>query len=128
MAKPVTDDERNAIVDALHAGRSARDIATEHGRSTDTISRIAKSIGWDFGRPNLTRAREAKSAYSAERRASLAARFTEVAERLLDDLDGEYLVFNFGGKDNTYEEHMLDAPPIEAKRQEQHRWLSAVGD
>lgn len=116
MAAKLTDDERQAIVDLIETGKSARDVAREAGRSVDTISRIARDIGWQFGRPNLVRAREARSAYAAERRASIASRITEEVELLLDQLHGEYLAFNFGGKDNTYEEHTLAEPPIEAKR------------
>lgn len=37
-------------------------------------------------------------------------------EKLVSELEGEYLVFNFGGRDNTYAEHLLAAPPVEAKR------------
>lgn len=35
---------------------------------------------------------------------------------MLDDIDGEYLVHNFGGKDNDYNEHLLDTTPVEVKR------------
>lgn len=116
MAKPLTDDERAEIIELIQSGKPCREIAKQAGRSADTVSRIAQSIGWTFGHPNLARAREAQSAYSAERRALLAARATERAEEMLASMDGRYLVFNFGGKNNTYEEHELDEPPIEAKR------------
>lgn len=116
MAAPVTDDERAQIIALIESGASCQAVAEQAGRSPDTISRIAKSIGWTFGHTNAARAREARSAYSAEKRAELAARITEEVERLLDDLRKPHLAFNFGGKDNTYEEHQLDEPPVEAKR------------
>lgn len=123
MAKPLTDDERARIVDLLNEGHSANDIAKRTHRSVNTVSRIAKSIGHQFAQTNLARAHEARSAYSAERRATIAARLTVEAELLLDELHGEYLVHNFGGKDNTYAEHKLEQPPTEAK----HTIVRAVG-
>ena len=115
MAKPLTDDERARIVDLLGQGHSANQIAKQVGRSVDTISRIAKTIGHQFGQTNLAHAHEARSAYSAERRATIAARLTEEAEKLLDEMHGKYKVHNFGGKDNTFNEKTLDEPPTEAK-------------
>jgi transposase len=117
VAKPLDDAERQQIIDLLQQGKSRNDIAAATGRSNGTISRIAASIGHTFGQSNLAHAHEARSAYSAERRARIAERFTEEAEKLLDQLHGGYLVFNFGGRDNTYEEHELLEPPVEAKRQ-----------
>lgn len=116
MAAPLTDDERQRIVALLGEGKSARAIADEVGRSTDTVSRIARAIGHDFGRTNLARAQDARSAYCAERRALIAARMTEECELLLDQLHQPHLAYSFGGKDNTYEEHELSEPPVDAKR------------
>lgn len=116
MAKPLTDTERERIADLCRQGKTCTAIAREVGRSPDTISRIARQIGHRFGHTNAARAREARSAYSAERRAELAARFTEEAERLLDQMHQPHLAFNFGGKDNDYNERTLPEPPVEAKR------------
>lgn len=118
MAKKLTDDEKQRIVELLEQGKSRAQIAKETGRGVGSVDRVAKSIGWkaDQSIAAHTRvAREARSAFSAERRALIAARLTEEAELLLDELHGKYLVHNFGGKDNTYAEHELDQPPTEAK-------------
>lgn len=117
MPAKISDAERQAIVDLLPSGMSAAKIAKQVGRSIQTVSRIAQAEGHRWGDTNLAHAHEARSAYSAERRAEIAARFTEECDRLLDELHGEYLVFNFGGKDNTFEERTLVEPPTEAKRQ-----------
>lgn len=116
MAKPLTPDERDRIVALLATGATCRQIADQVGRSPDTVSRIAKDVGHTFGQLAGAHAREARSAYCAERRAGIAARATERAEQLLERMEGEFLVFNFGGKDNTYEEHRLEEPPVEAVR------------
>lgn len=117
MAKRLTDKEKQRIRELCEAGESCNDIAKMLKRSSDSISRVAKEIGHRFGHSNLARAHESRTAYCAERRASIAAKFQEVAEKLLDEIEGEYLVYNFGGRDNTYEEHLLPSPPVEAKRQ-----------
>jgi transposase-like protein len=117
VAKPLTDDERQRIIELLGQGKTCRDIAAELGRSPTTISSIAKEIGHVFGQSNASRAHEARSAYGAERRAATMAKFHQRADELLDAMEGSYLVFNFGGRDNTYEEHTLKSPPVEAKRQ-----------
>lgn len=117
MPAPISDDERARIIQLLDDGKSCNVIAREVGRSSSTISNVARSIGHRFGHSNLAHAREVRSAYSKEKRAELAARATEAAERLLADLEREYTVFNFGGKDNTYNERLMDRPPVEAQRQ-----------
>lgn len=52
-------------------------------------------------------------------REQLVQRMVENANRALDMLDGPFLVYSFGGKDNTYEEHELAAAPISARREAQ---------
>lgn len=121
---PVDDTERQAIIELIRTGLSRNQVAKQAGRSTSTITRIGESIGWDWlsavderTQSSLARAHEARSAFSAERRAMIAARLTAESEELLDGLHGPYLVFNFGGKENDYNEHTLSDPPVEAKRQ-----------
>jgi dsDNA-specific endonuclease/ATPase MutS2 len=116
MPAPITDEQRQQVIDLCHAGKSRNAIAAEAGVSPSTVTKVAKEIGHRFAQSNLAHAHEARSAYSAERRAEIAARLTVEVEQLLDQLHGEYLVFNFGGRDNTYEEHELVEPPVEAKR------------
>lgn len=119
MAKRLTEDERQRIIELLHDGHSRAHIARETGRGVGTVNRIAEAIGVraDQSVASRTRgAREARSAYSAERRATSAAKAQQRADELLDRMVGRYLVFNFGGRDNTYEEHELEQPPVEALR------------
>lgn len=87
MAAKITDAERQHIVELIHSGKGCREIADEVGRSVDSISRIGQAIGWTFGQTNLVRAHEARSAYSAERRAAAAAKAQERLEEILDHFE-----------------------------------------
>ena len=116
MPRKITDDEHTRIVELLGEGHSHATIGRQIGRSASTVGNIARSIGHRSGQTNLARAHEARSAYCAERRASLAARFTEECEELLEQLHRPHLAYNFGGKDNTYEEHELSEPGVAEKR------------
>ena len=115
MAKPLSNEERQQIIDLLPTGKSCRGIAKEVGRSPSTVGKIAKDEGHVFGRLNLERACEATRAYGKERRATFVQRLHEESERLIEQLHGKYLVYNFGGRDNTYAEHTLTEPPVDAK-------------
>jgi hypothetical protein len=65
------------------------EIARTLGRSTSSVSNVAREIGHDFGQINATRAHEARAAYGAERRALIAAKAAAKAEELIDDFDAE---------------------------------------
>jgi hypothetical protein len=115
VAKQLTEKERQRIIELCKEGKSCCKIAKEVGRSKDSVSRIAKSIGHKFGQSNADNAHEARKWYCAESRALIAARLEEEANLLLDDLHKPHVAFNFGGKDNDYNDHHFDEPPTEAK-------------
>jgi transcriptional regulator with XRE-family HTH domain len=117
----VTSAERSSAKRAqfrkLHAdGLSASAIARELGVAKSTISRWAKADGIGFDRAKTAEATAAKSIDLAAARTRLAEKMAHRAEQLLDSLDGEYLVYSFGGRDNTYSEHLLKKPPVEVIR------------
>jgi len=116
VAKPVSDAERQQIIEAIRSGLSCRQVAKQFGRSTDTISRIARDIGWDFGQTNVQRAHEINARYGAEWRADMRQKLAEESMRLLEDMRKPSLVYNFGGKENSYNEHLLDEPDGLTKR------------
>lgn len=124
VATKVSDQERAQIAALCEAGKTRNEIAEITGRGTGTISRIAHEIGHDFlaacderTQSTLSRAHEARKGYCAERRAVVAEKLIDEAERLVDEMRTPHVAFNFGGKDNTYEEHEMDEPPIDGKRQ-----------
>jgi len=111
----LTDDERQRIIDLLPSGRSCNAIGKETGHSSSTVSRIARAEGHVFAQANLARAHEAHESYGAEWRADFAKRLSAKCDSLLGDMDGAYLVYSFGGKDNVYNDQTLESPPTEAK-------------
>ncbi len=113
----VTDSERARIIAAFDSGKSCRQLASDFKRSPSTISAIAKDVGHEFGRSNLVRAQEAKAAYDDERRANLLIETVGQAERVLGQLFEPGVVFNFGGRDNTYNEREVDKPPPREQRE-----------
>lgn len=101
----------------LHAegmGRNA--IAREMGIQGSCVSRTAKYLGLTFDRSKVEAATRARLADLAERRALLAEQFHDIAEDSLDRVYQDTTVYAFGGKENTYEEHVFpEAPPAERR-------------
>jgi hypothetical protein len=108
--------KRQRIADAIRAGagkRSQADIAREFSVGRTTVSRIADELGltdaWD--RSLTKNATQARSADMAEARTVIAAKLLRKANELIDQMDDAHLVFSFGGKDNDYNEHILERAP-----------------
>lgn len=122
----VPDAVRQAIVADARAtvgtpDGSVRRIAARHGVSDATVRRACRNIediafGTPQARDRLKNAIETRQLTMADRRARLAERFVEVAERALDDMVSPATVFNFGGKDNTFEARVLPRPPTADQR------------
>jgi IS30 family transposase len=109
-APPLTDAERQQIRD-LHAnGHGCNDIARQLGRDRSTISRAANDMGLSFDRTQTKAATEARVADTKAKRALLADQLLDDALRLRTQLWEPALVFNFGGRDNTYAERTIDRP------------------
>ncbi|MFF4412131.1 hypothetical protein ACFYY8_06330 [Streptosporangium sp. NPDC001559] len=118
MPPRIPDDVRDAILDSIHAGGKRNEIARQHGVSPSTVSKIARDEGVTtaFDRTQTKNATEAKKADNAALRATTSRRFLEEANRFLDDLHRPALIWNFGGKDNTFNSKELPEPPTADKR------------
>lgn len=81
-----------------------------------SVSRWAKAEGKAFDRSQTALAVRAHTIDLAEARVELAKKMAQVANDMLDRLDGPYVVYSFGGKDNTYTDHTLAEPPVEVVR------------
>ena len=100
----------------LHAaGTSMHGIAQEMGWSKPTISKKAKALGLDWDRTQTAKATEALVVDARGRRAKLQLALLEDAEKLRQQAWKPTVVFNFGGKDNTYEQRTIDEPTFADK-------------
>lgn len=102
------------IRELAEAGMGRNEIAREVGVSVGSVTAHAPTGAFD--RSATMAAVKARQADMAERRAQLAADLLEDAERMRKQLWEPTIVFNFGGKDNDYNEHLLDEQPTEGKR------------
>jgi hypothetical protein len=114
---PVQDPAVRARVAALHAeGKGRNAIAAELGLGNSTVTRIAKALGLDFSRAQTAVAVQARSTNLADMRTRLAEKMASIADEQLDRARKPYLVYSFGGAENTYNEEILTEPPAEAVR------------
>lgn len=95
--------------------RSRAAVAAEAGVSARTVSRWADDLGLPPGEPWKTDAVRAATISATDRRraerSDIADELQRRAREILAKLDGPFLVFAFGGKENEYNEHVLDGPP-----------------
>jgi hypothetical protein len=115
--RPFSDDERARLRDLHAQGLGRNQIARELGRSGQTISAAAAEMGLSFDRgPQVAAATEAARTDAKARRAALALGFLEDAARLREQLFAACKVHNFGGRDNTYNEVLVQQPPFRDQR------------
>ena len=114
--RPVTDEDRDAIR-ALHAqGLGRNEISRQIGRAQRTVSVLAAEMGLEFDTTMTEIATAHRVAQLAEKRSILAEALTDDALRLTEQVWEPAIVFNFGGKDNTFEKREVDEPPADAKK------------
>lgn len=102
---------------ALHAdGLSCNRIAKTLGCTPSTVSRWAKGEGLSFDRARTAAAVKAHTVDLAAGRVRLAEKMLAASEAMLDKIDEPYLVYNFGGKGNTFEQAELASAPVEVRR------------
>lgn len=90
--------------------RSLNSIAKEMGRSLSTVSEHGMQLGLDWDRSRVIEMNIARMADAAAIRTALELDLLRDAERLRQQLFSPAVAYNFGGKDNTYEEHRLPQP------------------
>ncbi|MGW0016926.1 helix-turn-helix domain-containing protein [Rhodococcus sp. NPDC003382] len=105
-----TDEESRRLRELHEQGMSLRAIAEEMGRPQSTVSRWADRLDLSFDRSKTKKATEARVIDTKAARVELEQRLIAEANKVLDQMWEPTLVFSFGGKDNTYEEHLLDRP------------------
>lgn len=119
-ARGTFDSKRAQARKLFNEGLSCNAIAKRLRCSPSTVSRWANAEGLSFkDRAQTATANAVREFDMAAARVRLAEKMTANADRALDGLDGPYLVYSFGGKDNTYAQHELTEAPISARREAQ---------
>lgn len=123
MGRPATPETKRAVTAALldpAETRSRAQLARDYGVATRTVSRWSRELGIDpaerFSTADTAAATKAATDRRRAKRSELADKLLDEAQLLLERLHRPWLVWNFGGKDNTYEEQLLDEAPVEAVR------------
>ncbi|MDT9688184.1 hypothetical protein Q5762_07410 [Streptomyces sp. P9(2023)] len=112
----VTEEDEQRVRELHAQGLGRNEIARQIGRGQRTVSVIAARLNLSFDRTATEEATRARIADLAEKRTILADAFTDDALRLSAQVWEPATVFNFGGKDNTYEEREVPEPPAADKR------------
>lgn len=121
----LSEEAREAIRADLRAtvgtsNGSTRKVASRHGVSEATTRRIAAEISLELGTPEsrakTKNATAATVADMAAQRAEISQRMLAAARRALDDMDSPAKIYNFGGKDNTYNEREVPRPTTADQR------------
>lgn len=114
--QPITDDDRDLFRRLYAEGLGRNAIAREMNRPAGTITNLARMEGSTFDRAATRAATEARVTELAALRTELAYLLTLDAMTLREQQWVPTLVFNIGGKDNTYTGRLLDEAPADVKR------------
>lgn len=114
-APPWTQADTDRLIQLHGEGHSLGHIAGVMGRSKSTLSGKAKAAGLTWDRASTATATKAKTRDAAARRADLQLLLLDDVEKLRKQMFAPTTVFNFGGKDNTYEERQVDEPTFADK-------------
>ncbi|WP_167131936.1 hypothetical protein [Paramicrobacterium chengjingii] len=116
MARKITDQQRLEVLALQAQGIARNEIARRTGVSAGSVTRICQAADRNFDRSAVKDAIEARQVDLADARLNLAYRLNNVANDMIDMIDQPFTVYNFGGKDNTFEQAELDSAPVEARR------------
>lgn len=112
QGRPVEADVRARAIELIGSGLPRNAIARELQIAPSSVSKIATEEGLSFDRANQTASATAARQHDMKvRRLELIDELMSKAADHLVAIDQPFLAFNFGGKENTYEEHTLDRAP-----------------
>lgn len=121
--RPVEPQKRAEVIALFGEGFSRNEIARRAGVAGATVSKICAGEGLEFDRSMTALAVRAHQIDLAEERVLLAKKIAVRADELLEDMDAPMMVHNFGGRENTFVEELIDAPTVEARQ----RMMTGVG-
>jgi predicted transcriptional regulator len=112
QGRPVQADVRERAIELINEGMPRNAIARELSIAPSSVSRIAAEESLTFDRANQTASATAARQHDMKvRRLELIDELMSKAADHLVAIDQPFLAFNFGGKENTYEEHTLERAP-----------------
>lgn len=112
QGRPVQADLRERAIVLIKSGMPRNAIARELEIAPSSVSRIASEEDLSFDRATQTASATAARQHDMKvRRLELIDELMSKAADHLVAIDQPFLAFNFGGKENTYEEHTLDRAP-----------------
>lgn len=114
--RPVTDQTRADVERLFREGLGRNAIARELEISAGSVTKIAASMGLGFDRTQSALAVAARQVDLAVMRAELEKKLLIRADEALERMDQPYLLGSFGGKDNVWNETLLDEAPVEVQR------------
>lgn len=123
MPKPTPPQKRQQVIKLHAAGHTRNQIAKQTGIAPATVTKICQQENLTFNRDHTRAAVAAKQIDAKARRAELRELLLEDAHKLRQQLWAPTRLLNFGGKDNTLNETLLDEPLFVDKK----NILSAVG-
>ncbi|MBB3158033.1 hypothetical protein FHS07_001729 [Microbacterium proteolyticum] len=112
----ISDAQREQVLNLHAIGVPRNEISRRTGVSAGSVTNICRDAGLSFDRSATKQASEARTVDLAAGRIRLAEKMLAVSESMLDTIDDPYIVFNFGGSENTYNEHELESAPVEVRR------------
>lgn len=112
---PVTAELRARMKALAKEGLGRNAIARELHVDGATVTRYAKRDGYTFDREQTAMAVRARQIDLKAVRTDLALKFLLAADDALEALATPVKLGAFGGKDNTWNETLLDTPTIEAR-------------
>lgn len=116
FTNPVTPEEHQRIRELHAQGMGRNEIARTLGRAQRTISVFCAAEGLEFDCTWTEEATRHRMAQLAEKRTILAEALTDDALKLTEQVWQPSVIYNFGGKDNTYEYEEVPEPPADAKK------------
>src|SRR5690606_18777214 len=112
QGRPVEADVRVRAIELIQSGMPRNAIARELNIAPSSVSKIATDEGLTFDRANQTASATAARQHDMKvRRLELIDELMSKATDHLVAIDQPFLAFNFGGKENDYNEHELDRAP-----------------
>lgn len=111
-----TDEEEEQLKQLNAQGVGRNEAARRLGKSVSAVYRASNRLGLNWNRERTAMAVAAFQEDMKERRAQLASDLLDDAERMRAQLFEAYMVYSFGGRDNTFASETLEEMPPSEKR------------